>query len=364
MTIKYVDKFILDQEEILIKDSRLDNVINDYLVCIGDSYGDGWDSDLQDSVGGWCDRIKNNLGLTTNVNFFTAHEGGSGFVGQGNRTGATFNGLLTNLANNMTTEQKEKVKTILVGGGLNDTSYTLEQIKNGVASFINNAKTLFPNAKVNIGIIAYSTNTSYKGNINEKVLPAYALCGNYGGGYISNSYYMIDNMANMCADGMHLKANGYQKIADYLTSYLKSNNLSVNVRHAITASALENSDDTVSLNGGNAFINNDLLQVFLNDLRIVCSVNNKTLKWDSWISVCKIETNAFKNPYSITGICPALVRLNRSGDTNWYMVPCAIRIHNNNELQIKCGGADSGINMPVSQINILQINITQSTILR
>ena len=117
----YVDKFQLDDQEILIRDSEAQNRLNSltdrYYLFIGDSYLQGWTDDLG-TIDNYGNIFKTKLGLTENVNYFHNELGGTGFGAE--HEGKNFKVLLEELTATLNTEQKESITDIIVMGGRND----------------------------------------------------------------------------------------------------------------------------------------------------------------------------------------------------------------------------------------------------
>ena len=120
------------------------------IVLIGDSYAEGYTPD--GNVTGWVAKVENAF-AGTNVNIYHNYGGGSGF-GIGTKT---FTMLLDELAQDMTATQREKVSTIIVGGGYNDRNASQGSIGSGMTSFHNIVKQYFKNA--NRVIAAFIGNT-------------------------------------------------------------------------------------------------------------------------------------------------------------------------------------------------------------
>ena len=131
------------------------------VICIGDSIAQGYRPSLG-SVTGWCDVLRQKLGLINNSTFFKSVLGQAGFVAAGQ--GSNFIQLLQALENTVT--DKEKVSDIVVIGGINDASLQTSSgaEESAVAAFCTYCHNNYPNALVHVGCIAYyayTTNVQY-----------------------------------------------------------------------------------------------------------------------------------------------------------------------------------------------------------
>lgn len=123
--------------------------VNDKYIIIADSYG----VTTEERTTTWVSYLVNYLGLnsakptdtiTEQTNCVEFCHGGSGFLGLSGSTP-----WLTYLINNYPQAyDKEKVTKIIIGGGLNDYSYTTTQIANAINAFAAYVSENFPNAKV------------------------------------------------------------------------------------------------------------------------------------------------------------------------------------------------------------------------
>ena len=112
------------------------------LVYIGDSYLDGYSPD--GTFEAWGSRTDKLLGISGSVSY---HKGGYGFVTQGG-----YENLLTGRADSSVTD-------VVILGGWND-KYTSEEILNGVKRTVNKCRSLYPNARIHIGMAAFDMDTS------------------------------------------------------------------------------------------------------------------------------------------------------------------------------------------------------------
>lgn len=341
---KYVDKFILDEEEILIRDNVL---FNEYIVVIGDSYAQGWDG--TQLVTGWAEKMCQYLGRTLNDNLFINAEGSCGFYAT-NTSGHNFQNLLELQAQNMTEEQKEKVTMVLVGGGHNDTyDGTISNINQGISNFINKQKELFPNAKTLIAYIGSTLNVN-TWKKNTIVLPTYKDCGKFGGGYVSNSENILYNKSWINSDKIHFNQNGYDFIGMQMANYIKSGNISIQAHDTITFTGIEGVSIVNLGNEGIIFYNDSNIYLLDDDLRINFP-NNITLSWNTFTPIANYNSNILKEPaFGINFTTTALVQ-----DTNntWQWVPIYLRF--DDKLRLKMGNPNGGLNYTIKDINIIPL---------
>ena len=169
------------------------------------------------------DLYKEYVGLS-NSNYFNYSRGGAGFYATGT-AGLTFNDLLNNAINEMTTTQKNSIKQIIVGSLLNDASYnsSSSQIKNALITFMTSVNTNFPNATVyiigcgyRVGITADDVNA--RKNMPNVVIPSIteANLNCKQPIYINDSELWLRDSRWYQSDNMHPNATGQQIIAKRL----------------------------------------------------------------------------------------------------------------------------------------------------
>ena len=205
------------ENEIDMIKSPLSNVI-----VIGDSYANS-------AYGNWISKLQTRLGL--DASHFRSHwESGAGF----NDTATGFLAQLTTIVSGMTSDQKNAVTDVLVGGGLNDNisyeSYT-SGLVNKITAFANYVKTNLPNAKLHIAWIGYCLNgigSVTLGNMLNGVL------GYKIGSARNDIHYMSGTECALCSstrnalttlfktDGIHPTDEGGNKIVDSMMMAFKN----------------------------------------------------------------------------------------------------------------------------------------------
>ena len=182
------------------------------VIAIGDSYGRGEGGGSVGKYTPWTTYLKDYLGLVNGTTFWTASMGGAGF--KGNSQGKNFNDLLNDVSGTMNEDQRKSVGKIVVGGGYNDST---DFGPTYMESFFNTAKSVFPNAKVYIACIGWTTNRGFATNIFNNAATSYSQgAGMYGGIYIVNSEYSLHNYTWFDSDGIHPNNTGQQHIAQML----------------------------------------------------------------------------------------------------------------------------------------------------
>lgn len=177
------------------------------VVCIGDSYGDGWTPD--GSFPSWIAKLKTFLGLQ-NSDFSYASAGGAGFGKPASQPTQYIPTLINRAYDNIT--NAETVTDVVFGLGYNDYIYAEEPqtIKNGINTAITVAKQKFPNARIHIFAIGFTTNHSTQWALN-KVYNAYSTTLNDFQFY--NISEALSQTELFSTDGIHPLENGQQNIA-------------------------------------------------------------------------------------------------------------------------------------------------------
>lgn len=121
----------------IITKQRLTNPYNSKIVCIGDSYGQGYMSSNE--------TIKNPyavMGRLLNATIYNYSDGGAGFIVTSNNTHKTYNDQINYAATQV--PNTNDIDFIMITGGQNDTT----NVKSAVISTLQNAHQKFPNAKI------------------------------------------------------------------------------------------------------------------------------------------------------------------------------------------------------------------------
>lgn len=157
--------------------------------------------------------------------------GSAGFVSAGITPpydGMNFGAMLNSIISNKTTEELASVEYFIVGGGINDAlnSNSVSTIKTAVSGFISSAKTAFPNAK----IIIFPINTfTWLKDIEIARYNAIIETCKENGVMTTDDFlfWTIDDTSINSGDMTHLTDAGYQKLANYILSFINGTKCAV-----------------------------------------------------------------------------------------------------------------------------------------
>lgn len=144
-----------------VKDNVV-NAINSMLtksvICISDSYG------TYPAVNNnWMSRVQSYLGLDSD-HFYSRAYSGSGF-GTG---GETFQQQLETLASSMSTQTKNAITDIVIGGGFNDAQNSNQAaVTTAAENCLAYIRSTFPNAKAHIAFFGWSFNSEWISEIRK-----------------------------------------------------------------------------------------------------------------------------------------------------------------------------------------------------
>ena len=177
------------------------------VVCIGDSYGEGWTPD--GTFPSWISKLKIFLGVENN-DFAYAAAGGAGFGKPASQAAQYIPTLINRAYDNIA--NAETVTDVIFGLGYNDYLYADEPttIKNGINTAVSVCKQRFPNARIHIFAMGFTTNHATQWALN-KTYQAYATTLN------DFQFYNISDALSetvlFSTDGIHPLENGQQNIA-------------------------------------------------------------------------------------------------------------------------------------------------------
>ena len=197
----------------------VDAYSNDLVQFIGDSYTQGYSSDGM--IVGY------NLWYVqacrkAHLKYTSASYGGVGFVKKSD--GRTFSTLLDE------GKGKRNAKYVVITGGYNDKDFSYKTIKNKVYETVKKAQTLYPKAKVYVGMTGDSVNEHFK-----TVIQAYKDGTKEAGGiYITNSENALNgNQSYFSSDGHHPNKYGQRALGETIGGYfMKCNNVPVYTKAA------------------------------------------------------------------------------------------------------------------------------------
>lgn len=321
---------------------------NGKTICIGDSYGEGFNPD--GNVTGWPTLLKGYLSLTDD-NFFSNSLGGSGFV---NNT--TFATLLNQTSNHF---KNEEVTNIIVCGGFNDMNVTENSIINAINNFKKSANILYPNAQIFVGFIGNSTTMSTRGSL---ILPRAAYnsgCEYNGITYLSGVENALHADLMFGSDGIHPNTWGEESIAKAISNALLNGYASIiHPGTKITNVAFKNQFTGSTIIETTQY--NDTCD-FYGSFSMTRS-ENVTFKGDGTF----YELFSFKTSYVLGGFqcdLPTSCILS-SADGSYKTVPCMLRIYNGSLwMSIRSANGTGYDNFNVNGIIIEPFTIKSNTVL-
>lgn len=285
---------------------------NGKTICIGDSYGEGYNPD--GNVTGWPTLLKGYLGLTDD-NFFSNNLGGAGFV-----NGTTFATLLNQTNNHFTNED---VTNVIVCGGFNDMNVTENTIINAIYNFKKTANILYPNAQIFVGFIAESTTLSTRGSLNPPRAFYNSGCEYNGITYLSGVENALHSDLMFGSDGVHPNNWGEECIAKAIANALLNG----------YGSVVHTGTSITNVTFKNGFTGSTIIETAqYNDM---CSLygsfsmtrtSDFTMKGDGTF----YELFSFKTSFVLGGFqcdLPCNIILS-SSDGSYKTVPCTLRIYN------------------------------------
>lgn len=320
---------------------------NGKTICIGDSYGMGFNPD--GNVTGWPILLKGYLGLTDD-NFFSNSLGGAGFV-----NGTTFATLLNQTSNHFTNEE---VTNVIVCGGFNDMNVSEGDLINAIYNFKKTANILYPNAQIFVGFIGESTTMSTRGSL---ITPRVAYCSGceYNGiTYLSGVENALHCTAMFGSDGIHPNTWGEETIAKAISNALLngygsviqpgSKIIAVGFKHGFTGSTII---ETMQYNDSCAIYGSFSMT----------RTENVTFKGDGTF----YELFSFANSFVLGGFqcdLPTTAILG-SADGTYRTVPCTLRVYNGSLwIAIRSASGRSYDNYEVNSIVTEPFTIEHNTV--
>lgn len=177
------------------------------IVCIGDSYGDGWTPD--GSFPSWIPKLKAKLNIA-NEDWCGVSVGGTGFGKDASVPNQYLPNIIQTAYENIS--NPATVTDVIFGLGYNDYLYADNptRITNGINTAITTCRQKFPTAKVHIYAIGFTTNKTVQNALNT-VYNYYAR-GLYNYQF-SNMSDCLSEVALFSSDGIHPVEAGLENIA-------------------------------------------------------------------------------------------------------------------------------------------------------
>ena len=281
------------------------------MLFVGDSYSL---SDGSWSWPVWWEHIVSNLGIT---NYLSLEADGGGFADPANNHNPDYDGLTFGqiLATYFTADND--VTDVVVAAGMNDYDETRTNIENGIDLFVSTARTLYPNAKIWISHIGWSTNYSIDDDIIEKSYTYYKYKA------IKLGCTFID--ANGCwgyadefDDAIHPNSDGQYHIGLLLSSALCGSEFDRLDEKAISTT-LQFGTGSVPLtlyqDGNDLFFRSESYQQL--------SLGGYTIPGNIWVKFLTLDSSTIPiTPYQLFGYIP--LRINATDNTIWFITASAV----------------------------------------
>lgn len=204
-------------------DEKIDNINNEEIIIVGDSYlaGQGTSDPTTKNFGYL---LMQKLGMTT-TNFHIWAEGGSSFTNPGNQ-GHVWVQVLSSRINEVT---PANITRLIFAGGYNDVNATAQaDIETAMSNTIAYAKTNFPNAKIYVSIIANNGADTNNGadarfKLKDYIYLAYSNAPKYDAIFLDKGQLPLQNYDLFESDPVkvHPNDNGNEEIANYFYQALK-----------------------------------------------------------------------------------------------------------------------------------------------
>lgn len=252
-------------------------------ILIGDSYADGYTPD--GNVTSWQQLFIDYTGLSNTIR---KHLGGTGFVNLVQNK--NFQTLLEEITSDNT------VTDIVVLGGYNDMSYNQQQIYNAINSFIIKANEKFPNAKIHIGFVGWTRNSTNIYPLSITCQRYRECCGYFMASYLNNIEFSLHNyFDDFSSDGIHPVLQGQIKITRNLIQALMTgscNNPTVFTQVGVSYDS--NVNGTPFGTALACFQNNNMISVTLSSQRTIAFVTPFNTS-----GIAEVEIGTINNGYIV-----------------------------------------------------------------
>lgn len=207
-----------------------------HIIIIGDSYErvTSFGSSVSDYLGhGNTTFISTNVQKSADGFVYVASRGGSGFTndGGGKSSGNGFLNMIMEVVANTTIDERRKIDTIIIAGGVNDSFYNmgdpdLALLPQRMADFNSYVKSYFVNAQVELFFLGRVRQLDTHTGLNPKdirfnVYRYVDVAGTLGWGFITNSEYVCFIRENFIGtDNLHPRPQEGTIIARYIVEGL------------------------------------------------------------------------------------------------------------------------------------------------
>lgn len=211
---------------------------------------------------GWDEVFESDRGIT---DFYNLRGSGYGF----SRSGQQFIDLLT--ANAGSISDKDKFTDIIVGAGANDVGISLATLKSDISDFKTYCETNYPNAKLHIAFVSWSSNRSTGSSMRNICYHYRNACNSLGIDYLKGVEAAMHNVTffNIAdyPDEIHPNQDGNNAIGHSIAQAFEGH---ASVMYQETASFTPNTANVSSATTYlyNCFINDDVARIQTSDLNL------------------------------------------------------------------------------------------------
>lgn len=177
------------------------------VIFIGDSYAEGYTPDGR--VIGWPEVVKNILDLQNPI---ISYRGGTGFIS------GLENGSFTDLLSAIPSDTS--VTDVVVAGGYNDRYGNKTKVVEGITRFCNVSRNKFPNAKISIGMIGWSTIERQQESLRVAIEGYKEGCAVNDVTYMTDAETSLRSSSLFSSDQIHPNQSGENVIAMNIAKYL------------------------------------------------------------------------------------------------------------------------------------------------
>lgn len=345
---------IKDALQELIDDGTISDLIQvneiERIICVGDSYLNG----VQTEGNGWGYEL-NKIMKLNNENFYTFAENGAGFTATGS-SDHTFKQLLE--VNAYKVENPETITKIICCGGINDAKTPDANFLTGIKNFKNYASSVFPNAKVYVGMISgdkrlNASSQTKREYIYGKILNAYNNSPSCGCINMPEVKYPMCYPDCFSDDLMHPNTLGNQHIANAIYN-------SIYGQYQMSWSHSAKIYPELSNNYFNFSI-----QVIGDNAHVYLSANSikftEPITTDNHGSIVLLPENSLASG-SVNIALNMSILVKVQGENVYRPYPCIIYLNKNGSLQIRIMNETYGQIQNIVELYTTQTSFTLSTI--